>query len=86
MFITGGPDKRIKDPFLRRLYYYMFMIPILTLMIAPMVYGLLYPIFVGDSGGIKSLGIFTLAMASGFIITYILAIKRGGMPWSTTPR
>jgi hypothetical protein len=44
-----------------------------VLMIAPIAYGLL---------GV--LGVFLLL--PGFIITYIWAIKKGGMPWSTTPR
>lgn len=45
MFFSGGPDRRIKDPFLGRLYYYLFMIPFFTLASATMVYGIFYPIF-----------------------------------------
>jgi hypothetical protein len=65
MFISGGPDKRIKDPFVRHVTYPIFVI-FCILMVAPMAYGLL---------GI--VGIFLLL--PGFVITYIWAIKRGGM-------
>ena len=40
MFIIERPDRRIKDPFLGRLYYYLFMIPFFTLANATMVYSI----------------------------------------------
>lgn len=41
MFISGGPDRRIKDPYIRRITY-PFLIIILVLFFAvPMAYGLL---------------------------------------------
>jgi hypothetical protein len=67
MFISGEPDKRIKNPFVRKVTYPIIIIILLALFAVPMAYGLL---------GVS--GLFVLI--PGFIITYILAVKRGFLP------
>ena len=63
MFISGGPDRRIKYPFVRKITYPIAVF-LLALFVVPMTYGLL---------GI--IGLFTLI--PGFAVTFIWAIKRG---------
>jgi lipopolysaccharide export LptBFGC system permease protein LptF len=66
MFIRGGPDKRIKHPFVRKITYPIAVF-LLALFAVPMTYGLF---------GI--VGLFILI--PGFAVTFIWAIKRGGFP------
>ena len=66
MFLSGGPDKRIKDPFFRRIFY-VIAIVIFVLWVTPLAYGLF---------GIS--GLFVLI--PGTVITYIIAKKKKGFP------
>lgn len=69
MFITGGPDKRIMDPLVRRVTYPIFVV-LCVIMVIPMVYGLF--------GIVGKFGLFVLI--PGFVIAFVLAMKRGGFP------
>lgn len=63
MFISGRPDKRIKDPFVRHVTYPIFVM-FCVLMVVPMAYGLLGVV-----------GMFLLL--PGFVVTLYWATKRG---------
>jgi amino acid permease len=67
MFLTRGHDKRIKNPFVRRVTYPIIITLLVLFFTVPMAFGLLGVV-----------GLFLLL--PGFVITYIWAAKKRGFP------
>jgi len=67
MFISDGSGRRIKDPFLRKVYW-IFIVPFFVLIAASMAYGILYPLFANGQSTSEAIVWGTLLIVAAILL------------------